>query len=242
MIKTVSLSLVLFFIFCFNPFPISAQETSGSDEPTTDKTDSKSEDSLYRLKRGMKEYLFEPGVAPWKPSHFAGPEEFDTSHRKMAFANFRMGRVIGTKGNVSYSYLFGFMPLTIAFRNEIPNPAYRSEQTTPGVERTIRTTTYGVGITPANFRFLFRANKRVKPFAQAGAGIVMYNHPMPIPETRRFNLTGDFGGGVMIHSSPDRAWTIGYRYFHISNGNLTEKVYNVGYNANSIYLGYWFFK
>jgi hypothetical protein len=117
MIKTVSLSLVLFFIFCFNAFPISAQGTPGSDEPTTDKTDSKPEDSLYRLTRGMKEYLFEPGVAPWKPSHFAGPEEFDTSHRKMAFANFRLGRVIGTKGNVSYSYLFGFMPLTIAFRN-----------------------------------------------------------------------------------------------------------------------------
>lgn len=242
MIKTVSLSLVLFFIFSLNAFPISAQETSGSNEQTSDKAYSKPEDYLYRLTRGTKEYLFEPGVAPWKPSHFAGPEEFDTSHRKMAFANFRLGRVIGTKGNVSYSYLFGFMPLTVAFRNEIPNPVYVSQQTTPGVERTIRTTTYGVGITPANFRFLFRANKRVKPFAQAGAGLVMYNHPMPIPETRRFNLTGDFGGGVMIHSSPDRAWTIGYRYFHISNGNLTEKVYNVGYNANSIYLGYSIFK
>ena len=241
MIKTFSLSLVLFLFFCLAAFPISAQETQGNDKPTNDGTDS-SPENLYRLTRGTKEYLFEPGVAPWKPSHFAGPEEFDTSHRKMAFANFRMGRVIGTKGNVTYSYLFGFMPLTVAFRNEIPNPAYVSAQSTPGVERTIRTTTYGAGVTPANFRFLFRANKRVKPFAQAGAGIVMYNRPVPIPETRRFNLTGDFGGGVMIHSSPNRAWTIGYRYFHISNGNLTEKVYNVGYNANVIYLGYSIFK
>lgn len=240
MIKPIFSTLILFFIFCLTVVTLSAQEAPANGDSEA-KPDSRPE-LIYRLTRGTKEYILEPGVAPFEPSKFAGPDEFDREHRKMALANYRFGRVIGTKGKLTYSYLFGIMPLNVAFRNEIRNPAYISEAATPGVERTIRTTTYGVGVTPANFRFLFRPNKRFKPFLQAGAGVVMYNRPMPIPETRRFNFTGDWGGGFLIHSSPKRAWTIGYRYFHISNGNFTKKVYNVGYNANTIYLGYSIFK
>jgi hypothetical protein len=214
----------------------SAVGENGSVKPEAEKTaDSAPQERRrdYKLRRGAREFLLEPNFAPFNPTKFAGPDEYDRTGRSLAMLSFKLGRVIGTAKGITTTYLFGFTPLAVAYGNEVKNSDYVSAEQTPNVPRTKRETSYGVGS--------FRPNSRIKPFAQAGAGLMVFNKSMPIPEARKLQFSGDFGGGLQIHTSPNRVVTIGYRYFHLSNGNLTPKVYNVGYNAQTFYIGYSFF-
>lgn len=233
MLKLTILSLLTIFLLTLT---LQAQENpqpAAATEPET---------KNYLLTRGTKEFTAELGFSPFAPTHFKGPEEFNTDNRKLGLANFRIGRVIGNKKGVTYQYLFGFTPFAIFINNEVTNKQFVSATATPNIAPTKRVTTYGFGVQPLNFRFIFRPNRRVKPYAELGAGVLITNKAVPIPESRGFNFTGNFGGGFQVYTSPKRALSFGYRYFHISNGNLTEKVYNVGYNAQFFYVGYSIFK
>ena len=204
-------------------------------------SDDSGDSDSYKLRRRAREYNFEIGYSPFEPTNFNGKKEFNTAGRKLGSINVKLGRVIGTKKSVTYTYLFGFTPLVVLLKNEVRNNAYLSPQATPGIARTKHETSYGAGFTPANFRFAFFPHGRIKPYLQAGAGFLILNKPIPIPESKRLQFTGDMGGGLMIHRTPDRAWFLGYKYYHISNGNRTKKIYNPGFNANVFYVGYSFF-
>ena len=156
--------------------------------------------------------------------------------------NFRLGRVIGTKKGITYTYLFGFTPLILALKNQVKNEAFVSSAATPNLLPTKRETSYGVGVAPANFRFTFYADRKFQPFAQVRVGLAFFNKPIPVPQSRRMQFTGDFGAGLVYHTSLSRMWMLGYKYFHISNGNIGGKINNPGYNANVLYIGYSFLK
>jgi opacity protein-like surface antigen len=207
-------------------------------EPSKKAEQDADQPSTYKLPRGVKEWNFEFGYSPFEPTHFAGEKEYNTAGRKLGVAVFRWGRVIGTSKGVTWQYLFEAVPFIISLKNEVTNPAYISETATPGVSPTRRETSYGVGLTPAAFRFYFLPNRRLKPYAQLGTGFIYMNKPQPLPNTTRFNFSGYFGGGLMYQLKPNRAVTLSYRYFHLSNANVT---YNPGYNANVFALGYSFF-
>lgn len=209
-------------------------------EPSSVNSDEVSDETDYQFRRGDKEFNFELGYSPFEPTHFAGPKEYNTVGRKLGKINFRLGRVIGTKKNITYSYLFGFTPFVILPQNEVRNKKYISATETPNEPPTVRETSYGFGFTPINFRFAFFAKSRIKPFAQVGAGILITNKALPIPESRSLNFTGDFGGGLQIHQSAKKTWLFGYKYFHISNGDVTVKKFNPGFNANVFYIGFSF--
>ena len=191
-------------------------------------------------RRGDKSLTVEYGVSPFNPSNFAGPKQFDVYGRDLHLFSFRAGRILGTKNNVSYEYMFGASPLAIFTKNEVVNPAFVSATATPNIAPTKRETTYGVGIQPVNFKFMFFAKNRLKPYAQVGAGLLFTNRNVPVPRATRFNLTGDFGGGLMYMLSPKRAVSFGYKYFHISNGKGLDNRNNPGYNANIFYINYSF--
>ncbi len=195
----------------------------------------------YTLNRGDKEIAVEYGISPFNPSNFAGPKEFDVYGRDLHLVTVRFGRIIGTKKNVSYEYLFGVTPLAVFTKNEVSNPQYVSATATPTVPKTIRKTTYAVAFQPVNFKFMFFAKNRLKPYAQVGAGLLYAGKPVPVPYSKRFNFTGDFGGGLMYMLNEKRAVSLGYKYFHISNGNIGGKINNPGFNANVFYLNYSFF-
>jgi hypothetical protein len=229
------------------PFDKNAAETSekkDSPQETTDESDGDAkriEGHNYLLKRGAKQFEIVPNFAPIQPTFFSGVKEYNTDGRRLALLNVRFTRTIGTIRNVTYQYFFELTPLAVAFNNEVRNPKYISDAETPTESKTIRKTAYGAGFQPANFRFLFRARKRVKPYAQVGAGMIFFNQRMPVPEATAYNFTGDFGGGLYIvtdRENPEKAISISYRYFHISNFNTTD--FNPGYNANVISIGYSF--
>lgn len=209
-------------------------QPSGSEENAEAKED-------YKLRRGDKEINAEFGISPFNPSNFAGPKEFDVYGRHLYMGTVRFGRVVGTKRNVSYEYLLGVTPLAVFEKNEVVNKDYVSATATPNIAPTKRETTYGIGFQPINFKFIFLAKNRLKPFAQTGAGILYVNKAVPVPRSTLFQFTGDFGGGVMYMLSPKKAVSFGYKYFHISNGNINGKINNPGFNANVFYVNYSFF-
>jgi len=192
------------------------------------------------LRRGNKTFSVEYGISPLNPSNFAGPKEFDVYGRDLHLFSFRFGRIIGTRKNVSYEYMFGVTPLAIFTKNEVVNKDFVSPTATPRVPPTKRETTYGTGFQPVNFKFMFFAKNRLKPYAQVGAGILVTNKAVPVPRSTLFQLTGDYGGGLMYMLSPKRAVNLGYKYFHISNGNINGKINNPGFNANVFYINYSF--
>lgn len=198
----------------------------------------------YRPRRGMREYNFEPGFSPFDPTHYTGEKTYNTAGRKLGTTHFRIGRVIGTTKAITITYLYGFTPFVVSLQNEVKNPAYISPTATPYVPRTRREPTYGVGFSPAQMRFTFFPKSQLKPFVQAGAGVMFFNKPKPIPESRRLQFSGEYGGGFIVHTDRrrDRFWLLGYRYFHISNANIGGKQWNPGYNANVFYIGYSFFR
>lgn len=221
------------------------EEENTSDEKTKeaspDSNDNNSAPPIkkYRLRRGEKEFSIEFGISPFNPSNFAGPKEYDVYGRKLIAPTIRFGRVIGTRGIVTYEYLFEVMPTALFLKNEVENPEHKATQKEgKKMKGTMRKTSYGVGVQPLNFRFIFFPDRRLRPFAQVGTGILITNKPIPVPYSRTLNFTGDFGGGVQYFLSRQRAVLFGYRYFHISNGNFGGKENNPGYNANVFYVSF----
>jgi hypothetical protein len=194
------------------------------------------ENEDWKLERGAKELSFESGFAPMQPTFLSGREEYDTRGRKLAVGSFRWGRVIGTKGPVTYEYLFEAIPFAYAIRNEVYNPSYKSDGTGGPQHATVRRNTYAVAINPAGFRFVFRPKRRLKPYVQTSAGFIFSKKPIPVPASPNYNFVGDFGGGVMYSLAKRRTVNFGYRYFHISNMNIGE--INPGFNANVFYISY----
>ncbi len=186
-------------------------------------------DRSWRFARGTSEFGYEIGFAPTQPTFFSR-KEYDTSGRKLALNSVRFGRFIGTRNGVTYQYIFEAIPFTLAINNEVGSSSKTSR----------RQATAGFGVQPLGLRLLLRPNSRLKPFVQAGGGLMFSGKPIPVPESTRLNFTGDFGGGVMYRLSESKSISMGYRYFHISNMYLSQT--NPGYNASVLYFGYSFFK
>jgi hypothetical protein len=227
-----------------NPFAVNfSGEKVNAPKPRGDDSDANEEESLdWKLRRGDKSFTVEYGISPLNPSNFAGPKEFDVYGRDLHLFTFRFGRIIGTKKNVSYEYMFGATPLFIFRANEVVNKDYISPTVTPNIAPTKRETSYGTGFQPVNFKFMFFAKNRLKPYIHLGAGIMVTNKAVPVPRSTLFQLTGDWGGGLTYMLTKKRAVSLGYKYFHISNGNINGKINNPGFNANVFYINYSFWR
>lgn len=214
-----------------NSFSKNRYETLVRESPPDEPTD-------WKLARGAKHLNVELGYSPFAPTNFNG-REYDTRGRRFMLASFRWGRVIGTAKGVTYEYQIEATPLALAIKNEVRNPAFQSAAATPLVPPTVRETTYGFGIAPAGFRFLFLPKKRLKPFIALHAGFIFFKKPVPVPDSLSYDFTGDFGGGLQYQIKRNKALSFGYRYYHISNMNIGAV--NPGYNAQVFYIGYSFF-
>ena len=110
---------------------------------------------------------------------------------------------------------------------------------TPGQPGAPRTTAVGFGGAPLGIQANFRPNKIVQPFVGMSGGMLYFNKQVLGPLGTHFTFTADIGAGVEIQTHNGRALSIGYKYFHVSNGNRGE--INPGIDNNLVYLGYRFF-
>ena len=218
---------------------INKKNTNESSEGAEIKADYKQENpEPWKIPRGSIEYGAEFGFAPNIATWLTGEKEWDTSGHKHLAASLRWGRILGSKGNVTFSYAAEFIPLSLAIGNEVVNKNFTPGSTTQSPTK--RETTYGFVINPINFRFIFFPKYRLRPFVGTALGGSYHLKNVPIPSGTKWNLMTDFQIGGQYMMSEKKAIQFGYRYFHLSNVYLSD--FNPGYNVNMFFIGYSIFK
>jgi hypothetical protein len=98
----------------------------------------------------------------------------------------------------------------------------------------MRKRTYGSGLSPVGFQSDFFPSKRVQPFLSTDGGFIYFMDRDLTPQGSQFMYTVDFGTGINIFRKERQAVSIGYRYQHLSNANISQ--HNPGMDANTFYV------
>ena len=98
-----------------------------------------------------------------------------------------------------------------------------------------RVRAYGSGVSPVGFRWVFLPLDRVQPFLSMNAGFLYFDQQVLSTQGSQFMYTIDYGTGFNIFRHGNQAVTIGYRYQHMSNANIS--IHNPGTDANTFYVG-----
>ena len=110
-----------------------------------------------------------------------------------------------------------------------------SEATSTGTPLTQRARVYGSGLSPVGFQADFRPLRRVQPFISGDGGFIYFSNRVLSPQGSQYMYTVDYGIGFNIFHHKAQAITIGYRYQHLSNANIS--MHNPGTDANTFYVG-----
>ncbi len=149
----------------------------------------------------------------------------------------RYARRFNNNSKVNLKYTLDLVPVAI-----LSNPDFRVIQTSPNTFRIdeFRRKSYAFGIIPVGLQINFRPRKKVQPFVEGSGGFVYFNKLIPNDLGKKFTFTADVGAGAEFVLKSGRSVTLGYKYFHLSNGN--RGVQNPGIDNNLIYVGYTFKK
>ena len=149
----------------------------------------------------------------------------------------RYARRFNNNNKVNLKYTLDLVPAAI-----LSNPDFRFVRTGADTFRyeKYRRTAYSFGIIPVGLQINFRPRKKVQPFIEGSGGFVYFNNRIPNELGTRFTFTADVGAGAEFLLKKDRSFTVGYKYFHLSNGN--RGIQNPGIDNNLIYVGYTFKK
>jgi len=95
--------------------------------------------------------------------------------------------------------------------------------------------TYGGG-GGVGLQFAPRVSWRWQPVFDVDGGFLAFPHDVPKPNTRRVNMTLDFGPGVVIPLKGNDAMRTGLLFFHFSDGNTAPR--NPGFDGIMVYWSY----
>ena len=221
--------------------PALAQEnfTGAADNATTEAETAKAQLSDDAL-NAKNEFAVLGGFAPDIPRLFSGS-------RRSSYAeiDFRYTRRLATTRDLALKYQVDVIPLAVI--NYRADRLVRTSPTTIATDDS-RQTAYAVGLTPVSFQLNFRRREKIQPFITAGAGLLIFGKKIPDDRSplrpdqvgRRLNFTPFFGGGAEFLTDEGRAFTVGFKFHHISN-NSTARI-NPGFDQNYFYVGYTFKK
>jgi hypothetical protein len=97
--------------------------------------------------------------------------------------------------------------------------------------------TYGGGGS-VGLQFTPRNSWRWQPFFDFDGGLLAFTHNTPLPDTRRVNMTLDFGPGALIPLRGNNALRTGIWVFHFSNGSTAPHHWNPGFDGLMLYVSY----
>jgi hypothetical protein len=193
-----------------------------------------SSDDAYTLEKGDNEFGFWGGGSFQATTLFGGLHEDEAQDRRFFIAAFRYGRTLAANDSMALQYTLDAIPLAVATGNIV-------QITTVGPVTTFRReTAYGGGLTPLGLQLDFNNGSRVHPFIHVNGGGLIFNESVPLPDAGSFAFVGEAGTGVRIFTSEKRAVTLGLRFHHISNGDLSGS--NRGLNQFIVYGGFSVFK
>jgi len=102
-----------------------------------------------------------------------------------------------------------------------------------------RTSLSGFGLTPLGLRINFRQSETVQPFLGTSGGFMYLDGPFPDERGEKFNYTLRAGLGLEFMINTGSSFSIGYTYFHISNGDNGEV--NPGIDSGFLFASLTFF-
>jgi hypothetical protein len=180
---------------------------------------------------GMEKTVNEYGF--WGGGSFSAPTLIGkTEGTRFGLLGFRYARVLARGDSLALKYTVDAVPVAVM--------SFPSFDPSTASEREVRKTITGAGLSPVGFQLNFRRRERVQPFAQGSGGFLYFGERVPNAGGAQFNFTADFGGGVQWKTGARRAWTIGYRYHHVSNGYRADV--NPGFDSNLFYVGFSIFR
>lgn len=187
-----------------------------------------------KASQGLQKRWNEIGI--WGSVSFDAPTLIGkTPDARFGNVGVRYGRVLLTSRTVAFEWTIDAVPMAILSSKRfvaLPEGGFILNQA--------RKSVHGWGTAPIGLKFNFRRNCRGQPFAHATGGFLYFNEAVPESNAARFNFTFDFAGGIQIVNSSRRAFIIGYKYQHISNGN--RALVNPGTDVQMIYAGFSVFK
>ncbi|MGH9971842.1 MAG: acyloxyacyl hydrolase [Pyrinomonadaceae bacterium] len=223
--------LIQLLVFCCLIFTVAAVEargqTGGSGATALLTPQTPNTGSSEGIQKGWNEF----GV--WGAISFDSTTLFGTTTgARFGNVGLRYGRVLAASKTVAFEWTIDAVPLAI-----LSNDRFTLVPVGSGflVQRT-RKSVYGAGLSPIGLKFNFRRQLRVQPFASSTGGFLYFSEDVPVSGAARFNYTFDFGGGVQIINSARRAFTLGYKFQHISNGDRSP--INPGVDVHLIYAGF----
>lgn len=93
----------------------------------------------------------------------------------------------------------------------------------------------GFGLVPVGFQMNFFGNSTIQPFLKTTGGLMFLDGPFPDERGTKFNFTYDAGGGLEFLVSEDASFSLGFRFYHLSNW-FTGQV-NPGVDSSFFYFG-----
>ncbi len=155
------------------------------------------------------------------------------------------GHVFGYAGGVKYMPIVVRYSYEFARHRELWRLRYSPEVTalammdwpTPKGKTvfTKRERVYGSGVSPVSLQMEFRPLSRMQPFVGMNGGFVYFADRVLNAHGSQFMYTIGPAVGVNLFRLKRQAVTIGYRYDHLSNANIS--LHNPGTDANVFYLG-----
>lgn len=171
---------------------------------------------------------FSPDSNTWIPAFGRTP------NARFGIVAFRYARRFNNNDTINLKYTADVVPA--AFLNY---PDFDVTAGNPPLVRSVRPTRYAFGAAPLGLQINFRPRKKMQPFVEATGGMLYFNKRTPNFVGTRFAFTADIGAGLEFRLKNKKSFTVGYKYYHISNGD--RGVQNPGYDNNLLYVGYTFF-
>jgi hypothetical protein len=183
------------------------------------------------IQKGWNEFGVWGGISFHSPTLIG-----KTSDARFGNIGLRYGRVLAASETVAFSWTIDAIPVAV-----LSNPRFTVVPSGSGFVLTqSRKSVYAWGAAPIGLKFNFRRNRRVQPYGHATGGFLYFNEEVPLAGAARFNFTYDFAGGVQIVNSDRKAFTVGYKYQHISNGY--RATFNPGVDVQMIFVGFSVFR
>lgn len=209
-------------------FVITLMAVTASAQTDASQTQSDPSASTEGIQKGWNEF----GI--WGGISFSAPTLIGfTPDARFGNIGLRYGRVLAASKSIAFEYTIDAIPVAILSN-------HRLVPVGPGLFTVQRESVYGAGLAPIGLKFNFRRNKRVQPFAASTGGFLYFQREVPVSGAAQFNFTFDFAGGVQIVNSSRRAFTIGYKFEHISNGYHAS--INPGVDVHMVSVGYSIFR
>lgn len=98
---------------------------------------------------------------------------------------------------------------------------------------TQRSVSYGAGVTPIGARLLWRPGKSWKPYLLGDGGLLYFKQPALSPHGTHLNFSAEFGAGIQFRLPSQKQLSIGYSFYHFSNGDTGAR--NPALDSNLIY-------